>query len=155
MFNAIGQYSTLAFNFAERGLAHPTFLGRAVSWGIFYGVLYIVVKKVCQIAFPVIKKMTFNAFDWCAEKYRKFRDIPEKFPRPIRTDSTPKPSPEHSPTAGSTFSSSLGHSPKSGSIEEQQPGHSADISSISSSDGRLEAPEGDPNQKKNLESDPR
>lgn len=55
MLASIGKYSCVGFQFLEKGLAHPTFLGRLVSWGAFYGVLAITVIKVAQYAIPKIK----------------------------------------------------------------------------------------------------
>ncbi len=56
MLASIGRSSGLGFQFLEKGLAHPSFLGRLVSWGVFYGVLVITVSKVTQYALPKMKE---------------------------------------------------------------------------------------------------
>lgn len=56
MLASIGKYPSVGFQFLEKGLAHPTFLGRLISWGIFYGVLAFTVSKIAQYAIPKIKQ---------------------------------------------------------------------------------------------------
>lgn len=61
MLQSVGSYFLAVPTVIEKGLAHPTFLGRAVSWGAFYGVLALVVKKVAVYAQPYIKKLWDSA----------------------------------------------------------------------------------------------
>ncbi len=56
MFSTISRYTQTGFYLLEKGLAHSSFLGRAVSWGIFYGALYLVVLKVIQVVSPLLQK---------------------------------------------------------------------------------------------------
>jgi hypothetical protein len=56
MLHIVGNYMKHGYMFLEKGLAHPSFLGRAVSWGIFYGTLALIVSKVSHYAYPKIKE---------------------------------------------------------------------------------------------------
>jgi hypothetical protein len=58
MINSLCRYASSATAFLEKGLAHPTFLGRAISWGIFYGALYLIVRKTVEICYPYFKRFT-------------------------------------------------------------------------------------------------
>lgn len=63
MFNVIGQGVSIAFKFCSTALAHPTFLGRAISWGVFYGILYNLAKLVSKVASNVFKNITLPGFE--------------------------------------------------------------------------------------------
>lgn len=56
MLQSISENLCLGAQIFEKGLSHPTFLGRAISWGIFYGAIYICVKKIYEYAVPKIKE---------------------------------------------------------------------------------------------------
>jgi|GEM_PF-5856761 hypothetical protein len=56
MLQSVRGYFSFGVQILEKGLAHPSFLGRAVSWGIFYGALYLCAKKIYQYALPKIKE---------------------------------------------------------------------------------------------------
>lgn len=56
MLNVVSKYAQVGFAFLEKGLAHASFLGRAVSWGIFYGALYLLVQKIVQMLLPFFNK---------------------------------------------------------------------------------------------------
>jgi hypothetical protein len=62
MINSLCRYASSATVFLEKGLAHPTFLGRAISWGIFYGALYLIVRKTVEICYPYFKR--FAQYSW-------------------------------------------------------------------------------------------
>jgi hypothetical protein len=89
MLASIGKYSGLGFQFLEKGLAHPTFLGRMVSWGVFYGVLAYTVVKVAQYAIPKIKQY------WEDRKTRLEGNIPSEnsVHKPIKDDVQTDPQP--------------------------------------------------------------
>lgn len=56
MLSTISRYAQTGFCLLEKGLAHPSFLGRAVSWGIFYGALYLLVRKIVQVVSNLFQK---------------------------------------------------------------------------------------------------
>jgi hypothetical protein len=65
MLHSIGQYTSRSFVFLEKGLANPSFLnpsflGRAVSWGIFYGAVAVVVAKIIPYAVREFKKIFYK-----------------------------------------------------------------------------------------------
>jgi len=62
MFNVISQGVSTAFNFCSTALAHPTFLGRAISWGVFYGTLYKLANLVSSIAVNAFKNIKLPSF---------------------------------------------------------------------------------------------
>lgn len=55
MLHTVSSYMEHGFLFLEKGFAHPSFLGRAVSWGIFYGALALIAKKVFDYVYPKFK----------------------------------------------------------------------------------------------------
>lgn len=61
MLQSVGGYINFGAQVLETGLAHSTFMGRLVSWGIFYGALYLCVKKICEYAIPKIKEYMKSA----------------------------------------------------------------------------------------------
>ena len=63
MSNVIGQGVSIAFKFCSTALAHPTYLGRAISWGVFYGILYKLTKLVSKVAYYVFKNIVLPGFE--------------------------------------------------------------------------------------------
>lgn len=98
MVTAVGSYVNMGVQILEKGLYHPSFLGRAVSWGVFYGTLYYFAKKVYEYAQP-----KFQAFKeghcWCSCHKETLKGEPmtpdhsrlerKKQHPPIRTESQP------------------------------------------------------------------
>ncbi len=84
MVQSIGHYVNLGAQALEFGLSHSTFLGRAVSWGVFYGALYFVAKKVHQYAWPKIEAYFTRTCQFCKEKI-----LAKKIEKPEETEGCP------------------------------------------------------------------
>lgn len=64
MLASIGGACAYGYSLLEIGLAHPTFLGRLVSWGVFYGALNYSVQKIYAYVAPKFQAFT-EGHCWC------------------------------------------------------------------------------------------
>jgi len=62
MLNPVKEISMNVFTFVDKGLNHPNFFGKFVSWGIFFGSLYLVSTKVHDIGKSKMKTILDNAW---------------------------------------------------------------------------------------------
>jgi hypothetical protein len=59
MFASIGQGVSYTIGFCSSALSHPTFLGRAISWGIFHATLYKLICLVSKAVNPILTKIPY------------------------------------------------------------------------------------------------
>ncbi len=91
MLRAVGNYANYGFVFLEKGLAHPSFLGRAVSWGLFYGTLALLVAKITPYAIRKISSL------WKNRSVRTNGDCPSTDPTPNTQETKEKQTPPPTP----------------------------------------------------------
>lgn len=103
MVSAIYPYVYGGIQMLEVGLAHPTFLGRMVSWGAFYGVAYFCAKKVYDYVTPKFRDF-MQGHCWCtchkeetpkgetvlADPVERKQTSPKRKPNPSPVDMEPK-----------------------------------------------------------------
>jgi len=57
MLNSIKESAKYFHIFADYTINNPNFLGRAISWGVFYGSFYLLVKRIYILAKPKISNL--------------------------------------------------------------------------------------------------